>query len=82
MFRTSTEFLRVGPFGRNDSSGVLPAVQVGDRLALFQSVQQPIILRDFGNDTYNLIGIAEVGNLLEIPWCGADIPKTVPLLIR
>jgi hypothetical protein len=26
MFRTSTEFLGVGPFGRNDSPDVLPAV--------------------------------------------------------
>jgi hypothetical protein len=82
MFKTSTGFLGVGPFGRNDYPDVLPAVQAGDRLALFQSVQQPIILPDFGDDTYNLVGMAEVGNLLEISRCGADIPKTVPLLIR
>jgi hypothetical protein len=82
LFRTSTGFSGFGPFGGNNSPDMAPAVQVGDCLALFPTVERPMIIRGCGDGTYNLIGIAHVGNILEIPWFEGELPKTVPLRIR
>jgi hypothetical protein len=82
LFRTSTRFSGFGPFSRNNFPDMAGAVQVGDCLALFPTVAMPMILQECGDGTYNLIGIAHVGNILEIPWFEGEIPKTVPLRIR
>jgi hypothetical protein len=82
MFRSTKGFAGIGPAGRNASPDDMPAVQVGDLITLFPTVENPMILRDRGDGAYTLIGAAHVGNILEIPWFEGEFPELVPLRIR
>jgi hypothetical protein len=57
-------------------------MKVGDCLALFPTAETPVIMRDCGDGTYNLVGMAYVSNLLEIPWFEVDVPRLITLRIR
>lgn len=82
MFKGTKGFAGIGPAGRNTSPANLPAVQVGDHIALFPTAGNPMIIRDRGDGSYTLIGTAHVGNILEIPWCEGETAELVPLRIR
>jgi hypothetical protein len=57
-------------------------MKVGDCLALFPTAETPVIMRDCVDGTYNLVGMAYVSNLLEIPWFEVDVPRLITLRIR
>jgi hypothetical protein len=82
IFRSTKGFRGIGPAGRN-LPGDRPIVRIGDHIALFPTVNRPMILRErSGDGAYILIGTAHVGNIMEIPWYKGDTPKLVPLRIR
>jgi hypothetical protein len=81
MSRSIKGFRGVGPARRNVSLDDLPVDQVGDHIALFSTSGVPMLIRDCGDGSYTLLGLANVGNLLGIPWFEGETPELVPLCI-
>ncbi|KAH8755468.1 heterokaryon incompatibility protein-domain-containing protein [Hyaloscypha sp. PMI_1271] len=83
MFKGTKGFRGHGPAGRNACVDDPPAVQIGDHIALFPSLDRPVILREGDCEgVYTLIGTAHVGNLTEIPWYEGETPSLVPIRIN
>jgi len=83
MFKGTKGFRGHGPAGPNTCVGDPPVVRIGDHIALFPTLDLPVILRegDCGG-VYTLIGTAHVGNLTEIPWYEGETPILVPIRIN
>jgi hypothetical protein len=83
MFRGTKGFRGHGPAGRNTCVDDPPAVRIGDHIALFPTLDLPVILREGDCEgVYTLIGTAHVGNLTEIPWYEGETPSLVPIRIN
>ncbi|PMD65593.1 uncharacterized protein K444DRAFT_659783 [Hyaloscypha bicolor E] len=83
MFRGTKGFRGHGPAGRNACVDDPPVVQIGDHIALFPTLDLPVILREGDCEgVYTLIGTAHVGNLTEIPWYEGETPSLVPIRIN
>jgi hypothetical protein len=83
MFKGTKGFRGHGPAGRNACVDDPPVVQIGDHVALFPTLNCPVILREGDCEgVYTLIGTAHVGNLTEIPWYEGETPSLVPIRIN
>ncbi|KAH8765194.1 heterokaryon incompatibility protein-domain-containing protein [Hyaloscypha finlandica] len=80
MFKGTKGFRGYGPAGRNACVDDPPAVRIGDHIALFPTLNRPVILREGDCEgVYTLIGTAHVGNLTDIPWYEGETPSLVPI---
>jgi hypothetical protein len=83
MFKGTKGFRGHGPAGRNACVDDPPVVQIGGHIALFPTLDLPVILREGDCEgVYTLIGTAHVGNLTEIPRYEGETPSLVPIRIN
>jgi hypothetical protein len=83
MFKGTKGFRGHGPAGRNACVDDPPAVRIGDYIALFPTLDHPVILREGDCEgVYTLIGTAHVANITEIPWYEGETPSLVPIRIN